>query len=117
MSTVAPRHFIANPALGEGGLPQDRLARLAARRAFVELKNSFIAAVATLDDRRGEWLKQQIRGAEEPGDLWLLRAPVMTALSSHNEDTQRWRRELRRGLEALFPEQEVSSAFGSFAAT
>jgi hypothetical protein len=40
----------------EGGLPQDRQARLAARRAFVEMKLLFLRATASLEDRKGEWL-------------------------------------------------------------
>ena len=43
-------------SLPGAGLPQDRLARLAARRAFVELKQDFMVATAGLPGMRGEWL-------------------------------------------------------------
>ncbi|HEV8688924.1 MAG TPA: hypothetical protein VGQ91_01410 [Ideonella sp.] len=67
---------------GDGGLPQDREARLAARRAFVDMKLLFLRATATLEDRKGEWLRNQVRLASEPIDLWLLRGPVLRVLSA-----------------------------------
>jgi hypothetical protein len=113
MNAAAPRHFIASPGLNGAGLPQDRLAQMAARRAFVELKAVFIAAVAQMNDQRGDWLRQQIRGAEEPEDLWLLRAPVLSAMAGRSEETLRWRQDLHRGLTALFPDCEVNSSYSS----
>lgn len=66
----------------EGGMPQDREARLAARRAFVEMKLLFLRATAPLEDRKGEWLRLQVRRANDPIDLWILRGPVLRALSA-----------------------------------
>ena len=121
MIAADPRQFFASPGLPGlpgAGLPHDRLARLAARRAFVDLKAMFMSAVAPLPGTQGDWLRTQVRGAEEPIDLWLLRAPVLQALNQRDEVTLSWRRRLKRSLEQLFPESmetRLASGFGTFA--
>ncbi len=114
-TNAAPRHFLDNAGLPGSGMPHDRLARIAARRAFVELKTTFQRAVDPLQGKRGEWLKYQVRQAEEPVDLWLLRAAVFAALPEGDERAQAERRELQRGIESLFPDSamphSVVSAF------
>lgn len=64
-----PRHFISppppTPILPGPGLPQERHARIAARRAFVDLKSRFMSAVDALDGMRGDWLRYQVRQAHE----------------------------------------------------
>lgn len=58
-------------------MPQERLALIAARRAFVEMKLAYMAASMFLDeDARGLWLRRQVRLSQAPEDLWWLR-PVM----------------------------------------
>jgi hypothetical protein len=112
MEQAAPRHFA--PALLQGaGLPGDRSARLAARQAFVSLKLTFLEALHDLP--AADWLVNQVRSAEEPVDLWLLRAPVFAALEG-TATTQRMRRQmLRRGLDSVFPDlDEPASAFAPF---
>ena len=121
MIAADPRQIFASPGLPGlpgAGLPHDRLARLAARRAFVDLKAMFMSAVAPLPGTQGDWLRTQVRGAEEPIDLWLLRAPVLQALNQRDEVTRSWRRRLKRSLEQLFPESmetRLASGFGTFA--
>jgi hypothetical protein len=89
---------------GGVGMPQDRAARLAARRAFVEMKLLFLRATAPLEDRKGEWLRHQVRQASEPLDLWLLRGPVLRALSLDDRRHRSLRAELYRSLDSIFPE-------------
>lgn len=114
MQQLAPRHFVPHAALPGAGLPHDRLARIAARRAFVDLKLDFMHAVAALDDARGRWLRDQVRKAEEPVDLLLLRGHVFASLSGDDAgDTER-RRMLRRSLESQFPDSAPRSGFVSF---
>ncbi|MFZ5551164.1 MAG: hypothetical protein ACOZJX_20885 [Pseudomonadota bacterium] len=88
----------------EGGTPQDREARLAARRAFVEMKLLFLRATAPLEDRKGEWLRLQVRRANDPIDLWILRGPVLRALSHDDRRHRALRAELYRNLDSIFPE-------------
>jgi hypothetical protein len=86
------------------GLPQDRAAQLAARQAFVVMKRLFIDAVAPLGDGKGEWLRRQVRLANDPIDLWVLRGPVIAALRVDEQDTRALRAQLYRGLDTIFPE-------------
>lgn len=114
----APRHFVHAGLQGRGlpgaGLPHDRLARLAARRAFVDLKQDFMHAVAALDDERGRWLQTQVRQAEEPEDLLLLRGHVFACLSGADAGRTERRRMLRRTLDSQFPDSAPPSGFISF---
>ncbi|HEX5684914.1 MAG TPA: hypothetical protein VFY73_12895 [Ideonella sp.] len=86
------------------GLPQDRASRVAARRAFVEMKLLFLRATGPLEDRKGEWLRHQVRQATDPMDLWLLRGPVLRALSQDDQRHRSVRAELYRSLDSIFPE-------------
>ena len=104
-----PRQFMDT---GEGlgmlpgpGLPQDRHARIAARRIFVALKQRFMLAVDTPDGLRHDWLRRQVRQVQEPGDLWLLRGAVFTALGPDDPSSQRLRNELQALLDQIFPDQ------------
>ncbi len=103
------------------GLPHNGCARLAARRAFVELKQCFLDALAVPRPARPaeladlEWLRQQVRGAEEPVDLWLLRAPAFAALMGTDSELRRQRQALRRNLDMLFPDTEAGGPPSGFA--
>lgn len=103
-----------SPGLPGAGLPHDRMARVAARQAFVVLKATFMHAVDDLPGDEGDWLRHQVRSAEEPTDLWLLRASVFAALASVDSDHRDRRHALRRGLEALFPDSGPASGFALF---
>jgi hypothetical protein len=87
--------------LSNGGLPQDRRARLAGRRAFVEMKLLFLRATEALEDRKGEWLRNQVRLANDPIDLWLLRGPLLRVLSAP------------RKRHSTFPSPEGTEELGS----
>ena len=110
------RHYIsplpAAPLLPGPGLPQDRHARIAARRSFVSMKQRFIAAVEALDGLRGDWLRHQVRQAQEPVDLWLLRGAVFAALGLRDETTRRTRDELHQVLDSVFPDNGEMLPFG-----
>ena len=104
-----PRRFMDT---GEGlgmlpgpGLPQDRHARIAARRIFVALKQRFMLEVDTLDGLRHGWLRRQVRQVQEPGDLWLLRGAVFSALGPDDPTSLRLRNELQALLDRIFPDQ------------
>jgi hypothetical protein len=114
MLPAEPRHFMPSPALPGAGLPHDRMARVAARRAFVTLKTTFADAVAGIDGHEGQWLRRQVRSAEEPTDLWLLRAPVFEALAGSTLALRQHRQALRRELDSLFPDSVQTTGFGPF---
>ena len=112
MQTAEPRHYTQAAAQAHVGMPGDRNARLAARRAFVELKVTLMQALADLTDARFDWLRNQVRGTEEPVDLWLLRAPVFVALSGPEPEFRRRRQLVRRALDSVFHDSEPPSTFG-----
>lgn len=113
-TAAAPRHFVALTGLPGPGLPNDRLARIAARRAFVDMKAGFMQAVAAVDDVRGAWLREQVRRAEEPEDLLMLRGHVFASLAGADPAHQSQRRALRRSLDSTFPDSAPRSGFMSF---
>lgn len=90
------------PDVAGAGLPHDRASRMAARRAFVQMKLLFLRATGVLEDRKGQWLRHQVRVANDPLDLWLLRGPVLRALGEADE--RHLRSELYRGLDQIFPQ-------------
>jgi len=85
------------------GMPPARDARAAQRRAFVEMKQLFMHAVADLAHRKGAWLRSQVRAAEDPIDLWLLRGPLLGALREDDAGTRAMRAALYKSLDAMFP--------------
>jgi hypothetical protein len=109
MNHSAPRHHLARSALSGVGMPEDRQARIAARRAFVNLKQTYLMAIEALPGPRAEWLRFQIRHAAEPADLWLLRAAVFDALP--RQDYRSERDSLQRGIESVFPRSQTNSGF------
>jgi hypothetical protein len=90
------------------GVPAARSARIESRRAFVEMKHLFMRAVENLEHRKGAWLRSQVRGAEDPIDLWLLRGPLLATLREDDVATRTMRAALYKSLDRTFPE-----AFGS----
>ncbi len=105
--TAAPRDYTIG-----AGLPGDRGARLAARQAFVSLKLSFLQALEQVPG--ADWLRVQVRAAEEPVDLWLLRAPVFAALTGVSLEQRGRRQLLRRSLDSMFPDLDEASNFAPF---
>ena len=91
------------------GMPNERHARIAARKAFVSLKLTFLEALDHVP--HAGWLRVQVVAAEEPVDLWLLRAPVFAALSGVESEQRSRRQMLRRGLDSMFPDLDDGSCF------
>jgi hypothetical protein len=103
---------VAGAVLPEPGLPQDRHARIAARRTFVGLKQQFMAAIESLDGMRGDWLRRQVRQAHAPVDLWMLRGAVFAALETQDEYSRRARTDLHRVLDSAFPDSGMLQPWG-----
>jgi len=104
MSEVRQTRAMSEPLLPGAGMPNERHARIAARRSFVALKQQFMSAVADVSGQRADWLRFQVRQAQEPVDLWLLRGLVFDALGRDGEVTQRTQHELSRVLDSVFPD-------------
>jgi hypothetical protein len=107
---ASPRHYMPSTSSNApfarfgAGLPQDRLARMAARRTFVDMKQRFMKAVAHVDGSRGDWLRYQVRHANDPVDLWLLRGAVFAVLPPREPESRRMRLDLHRALDTAFPD-------------
>ena len=112
MQHSSPRHFSPGAGLPGAGMPGDRGARIAARQAFVELKRTFLDALAHAAD--ADWLRSLVRAAEEPVDLWLLRAPVLLSQDGSAPEQKMRRQQLRARLDSVFPDLQPASAFGGF---
>ena len=93
------------------GLPDERLARLAARRAFVEMKTCFMRAAAQIEGSTGALLQRKVRLAIEVTDLWRLRTALFAALPRDAERAQQCREEMRQQLDSAFPEQGHDTGF------
>lgn len=110
MNAAAPRQYMPSLIPGAAlarvgsGLPQERLARVAARRAFVDMKQRFMQAVNGVAGSRGDWLRYQVRHANDPVDLWLLRGAVFAALPVREPESRRMRLDLHRALDTVFPD-------------
>lgn len=104
---VAPRRFTRCSGLLDARLPRDAGACGAARHAFEELKGQFLDALEGLPG--AAWLSGQVRMAGEPIDLWLLRAPVFTALEDAGPEHSSRRALLRRETDSTFPDQDAAA--------
>ena len=98
---AGPRSFNPDGLLAVGR-PGERHPRYAARQAFVELKQSYLQALDGLDG--ADWLRHQVRAAEHPVDLWLLRGPVFVRLSGLAPGQSQRRQRLQRELDSAFPD-------------
>jgi len=98
------------------GVAATRSARIESRRAFVEMKQLFMRAVENLEHRKGAWLRSQVRGAEDPIDLWLLRGPLLATLREDEVATRTMRAALYKSLDRTFPAAFGSAEIGALSA-
>jgi hypothetical protein len=93
------------------GMPDERLARVAARRAFVEMKMCFMAAAADLAGPRGESLQRKLRAAADVMDLFRLSPVLLAALPHGTGAGHDHRHEIQARLDATFPEGGGNTRF------
>lgn len=89
-------------AVAAGGLPQERLAHIAARRAFVEMKQAYMNATSDIASATAAMLQHKVRRAAEPWELWSLRAVILASLPSDHERTAGHRLKLGREFDSIF---------------
>jgi hypothetical protein len=97
MSQRPPQQAAPQP-----GLPPDRLAQIAARRDFVEMKQSYMHAASDIASSTGELLQHRVRKATEPWELWSLRAVILASLAADHERTLSHRMRLERAFDSIF---------------
>jgi hypothetical protein len=76
----------------------------AAQDAFAEMKQLFVQAVENMAHRKAAWLRSQVRAAEDPIDLWLLRGPLLAALREDDRGTRPLRAAIYKSLDRAFPD-------------
>jgi hypothetical protein len=79
------------------GMPQERLARVAARRVFVEMKQCFMQSASGLQGASAALLQRQLRIAGDVGELLELSDTLLAVLPPDE------RKVVRRQLDAAFP--------------
>jgi len=95
--------FLPPWAYASAGQPGERRGRIAARRAFVDLKLSFMRAAAELPGERGAELQHLVRQACEPIELWLLRGCILAALPDEDiERNSQHRQSMQAALDSMF---------------
>lgn len=105
---LQPHHTAAYPGFG---LPEERLARLAARRAFVNLKISFMRATADIQGGLGELLQRKVRHSHEAVELLRLRGAVFTALPTDSQSSVLHKLDLHQQLGSVFPDSGDDTVF------
>ncbi|WP_348752712.1 hypothetical protein [uncultured Aquincola sp.] len=107
----APRNYTVGGL--RTGMPAEQMSRLSVRKAFVDTKLVFMQVLAQINrtDAGVEWLRKQVRSAQMPEDLWLLRAAVYDALRSEGAQGAELRELLRRSLDGLLPGTYMPSGF------
>ena len=109
-STALTFHSLSAPTHAAEG-PDTRLARMAARRAFVEMKQCFMRAAADIAGDIGESLQAAIRQSSEVTELWRLRSALFDALPQDGAPGALHRRELRQHLDSAFPDAGEDTGF------
>ena len=84
------------------GMPSERLARVAARRAFVEMKLRFMQAAKDVPGPRGERLAARVRSSTQAVELWRLRDELFDALDSGIASHELHRQEIHQQLSQVF---------------
>ena len=96
------------------GRPDERRGRIALRRAFVELKLTFMRAAADVPGDLGLHLQTLVRQASEPIELWLIHASLLAAIPKALEGELglglRHAQALRAALASSYPEKMPAQA-------
>jgi len=94
-------------------LAQQRASRIAARRAFVDMKLGFIKLAAQARGTMGSRLQQRVRQAQDPADLIGLQQDLADSLPHDSSQAERLRQELAQQLQRMFAPAASMSGFGS----
>lgn len=97
-------------SLLRGDLNPEQLARVAARRALVGLKQSFMRAADDLQGPDADWLRRKVRQANDSTELWRLRPTIFALLPDGEPRSDLHRSELNRQLDSIFPESSADDS-------
>ena len=94
----------ASTATSIGPFSAEQAVRIAARRALVSLKQSFMRAADELTGPDADWLRRKVRQADDSTELWRLRPTIFALLPEDDARSALHRAELNRQLDSIFPE-------------
>ena len=95
------------------GLPEERMARMAAQTAFTDLKFSFMRATANIEGGLGLLLQRRVLAAKEAVELWRLRGAVLAAMPLQSERSRLHKAQLHQQLDSVFPDCGDINGFAS----
>ena len=107
-SRIAPPSDFMLTRVYAVGMPAERRARIAARRAFVRVKRRAVEATEAIEGSLGDLLRRKVRQTDEIGELAELREVILALMP----DTTPEQRVLR-----LHVRREFEQAFGEFTTT
>ena len=84
------------------GMPSERMARVAARRAFVEMKLRFMQATKDISGPHGESLSSRVRRSTQVDELCQLRDELLDAMDLAAEQNNLHHQAMRRELSQAF---------------
>lgn len=97
------------------GMPAERRARIAARRAFVRVKQRAVDAIATVPGALGELLRRKVRHTDDMAQLAELREVILALMPDENLADRTARLLLQREFERSFGDSTLPpSALPSF---
>jgi hypothetical protein len=91
------------------GMPAERRARIAARRAFVRLKQRAIDAIAAVPGSLGDLLRHKVRQTNDMGELAELREVILALMPDESTADRTARRVLQREFEHAFGDSSLRS--------
>ncbi|MCU0774400.1 MAG: hypothetical protein MUC74_07780 [Ideonella sp.] len=89
------------------GMPAERRARIAARRAFVRLKQRAVDAIATVPGSLGELLRRKVRQTNDMGELAELREVILALMPDESGPDRTARLVLQREFERAFGDSSL----------
>lgn len=90
------------------GMPAERRARIAARRAFVRLKQRAVDAIGAVPGSLGELLRRKVRQTNDMGDLAELREVILALMPDESVADRTARLELQREFERAFGDSSLA---------
>jgi hypothetical protein len=91
-------------------LTPERTARMAARQAFVDLKRAFIDAAALIPGESGDRLRQHVRQANDPLELWHVRALIVSLLPGDQDERAAFaRRRVKAQMQNVFADTTIGT--------
>jgi hypothetical protein len=112
-SAIAPPSDFMLTRVYAVGMPAERRARIAARRAFVRAKQRAVEAAAAIPGSLGELLRRKVRQSDEMAELAEMRDVILALMPDGTPAERAQRLVVRREFERAFADVTTSLDGGS----